>query len=74
MKPNPVIHRNLIIRSQIEYSMATQAVSVRCMLETPATGQRHGFTDVEALLAALRTELLELQNQIIPPDQEKGQF
>ena len=74
MKANPVIHCNLIIRSQIEYSTTAQAVIVRCILETPATGQRHGFTDVEALLAALRTELLGLQNQIIPPDQEKGQF
>ena len=74
MKPNPVIHCNLIIRSQIEYSTAAQAVIVRCILETPATGQRHGFTDVEALLVVVRAELMGLQNQIIPPEQEKGQF
>lgn len=74
MKPNSVIHCNLIIRSQIEYSTTTQAVIVRYILETPATGQRHGFTDVEALLVALRTELLGLQNQMIPLNQEKGQF
>jgi len=71
MKSNPVVYCNLIVRSQIEYSMATQAVIVRCILETPATGQRHGFTDVEALLAALRVELMTIQNQIVPASQEK---
>lgn len=71
MKSNPVVYCNLIVRSQIEYSTATQAVIVRCILETPATGQRHGFTDVEALLAALRVELMTIQNQIVLASQAK---
>jgi hypothetical protein len=72
MKVNPVIHHTLIIRNQIEYSTTTQTVVMRCLLETPATGQRDGFTDVDALLAALRIQLLEMQNQMIPPEQKKG--
>lgn len=68
MKTNSVIYHNLIIRSQAEYSAATQLVIFRCILETPATGQRHGFTDVDALLTVLRAELMELQTQIIPSD------
>lgn len=71
MKANPVVYCNLIIRSQLEYSATTQAVIVRCMLESPATGQRQGFTDVEALLAALRTELMAMQSQIISLEEEK---
>jgi len=74
MKANSVIYRNLIIRSQAEYSAATQSVILRCVLEAPTTGQRFGFTDLEDLLAALRVELTALQNQIIPPDEEKKQF
>lgn len=68
MKSNSVVNCTLIIRSQAEYSAATQTVVLRCMLEKPATGQRQGFTDVDALLTALRVELIELQTQIIPPD------
>ena len=71
MKVNSVIHCNLIIRSQIEYSTVTQTVSMRCILESPTTGQRSGFTDVDALLTGLRAELLKMQSQIIPPSQEK---
>ena len=71
MKANSVVYCNLIIRSQLEYSAATQAVIVRCMLEMPSTGQRQGFTDVEALLDALRAELTAMQNQIIPTEEEK---
>ena len=71
MKANSVVYCNLIIRSQLEYSAATQAVIVRCMLEMPSTGQRQGFTDVEALLDALRVELTAMQNQIISPGQKK---
>ena len=67
MKVNPVMYNTLIIRSQIEYS-TTQSVILRCVLETPATGQRRGFTDLDALLFALRTELTELQIQITPPE------
>lgn len=70
MNANPVIYCTLIIRSQSEYSVSTQTVITRCIVETPATGQRRGFTDIEALLAALRVELLEMQNKIIPSDQE----
>lgn len=69
MKVNPVLNYTLIIRSQVEYSAATQRAVLRCILETPATGQRRGFSDAEALLTALRAELLELQNQIRPPPQ-----
>ena len=71
MRANSVVYCNLIIRSQLEYSAATQAVIVRCMLEMPSTGQRQGFTDVEALLDALRAELTAMQNQIIPTEEEK---
>jgi hypothetical protein len=72
MKANSTRYRNFIIRSQVEYSAATQAVTFRCILETPSTGQRHGFTDLEALLTTLRAELTAFQNQIIPLDEEKG--
>jgi hypothetical protein len=68
MKSKPVVNCTFIIRSQVEYSAATQAVVLRCMLEKSATGQRRGFTEVEALLAALRAELMELQSQILPQD------
>lgn len=71
MRANSVVYCNLIIRSQLEYSAATQAVIVRCMLEMPSTGQRQGFTEVEALLDALRAELTAMQNQIIPTEEEK---
>ena len=71
MKSNPVMYCTLIIRSQVEYSIVAQAVIVRCMLETPATGHRHGFTDVDALLATLRSELMELHDRMIPQRKEK---
>lgn len=67
MKVNPVLNYTLIIRSQVEYSAATQCAVLRCILETPATGQRRGFSDAEALLTALRAELIELQKQMTPP-------
>lgn len=70
MNSNPVAHRTLIIRSQAEYSAVTQSVSFRCILETPSTGQRQGFTDLEALLTALCTELMGFQKGIIPPNQQ----
>jgi hypothetical protein len=70
MNSNPVANCTLIIRSQVEYSAATQTVVLRCLLEKTATGQRRGFTDVDALLTALRAELIELQSRIIPPDQQ----
>lgn len=71
MKANPIIYCNLIIHSQIEYSMTEQAVILRAVLEMPTIGQRQGFTDMEALLAAIRAELTEIQGQIIPSEQEK---
>jgi hypothetical protein len=70
MKINPVANCTLIIRSQAEYSVATRTVVMRCLLEKAATGQRRGFTEVDALLTALRAELMELQSQMIPPDQQ----
>lgn len=73
MKVNPVLNYTLIIRSQVEYSATTQSAVLRCMLETPATGQRRGFSDVDALLTTLRAELLALQNQLIPAEQEEEQ-
>src|SRR5690606_30043911 len=73
MKVNPVLNYTLIIRSQVEYSATTQRAVLRCMLETPATGQRRGFSDVDALLTTLRAELLALQNQLIPAEQEEEQ-
>jgi hypothetical protein len=70
MKINPVSHCTFIIRSQVEYSTAAQAVILRCLLEIPATGERRGFTDLETLLTVLGTELLEMQSQIIPSGQQ----
>lgn len=72
MNIQPVANCTLIIRSQVEYSATTQTVVLRCLLEKSTTGQRRGFTEVEALLAALRAELMELQHQIVPPDAQKS--
>lgn len=44
----------------------TQTVVLRCLLEKPMTGQRCGFTEVDALLTALRADLMALQGQITP--------
>ena len=74
MKPNPVVYRTLIVRNQIEYSAATQTVITRCVLETPSSGQRQGFTDIEALLAALRDEIRQIQSLIIPLEQKEGEI
>jgi hypothetical protein len=68
MKSHSVANCTLIIRSQVEYSTATQTVVLRCILEKSVSDQRRGFTDVDALLAAVRAELAELQSQIIPSD------
>ena len=62
----------LIVRSESEYSVATHTVVTRCLLETPANGKRRGFTDVEALLAALRAELMAGQEGIIPCELKKA--
>lgn len=63
MKLNSVRHCSFLIRTQVEYSAVTGKVTLRCLLEIPAMGQRRGFTDVETLLASLRAELSELQKQ-----------
>lgn len=68
MTTNPTINCTFIIRSQAEYSPASQTLSVRLMLEMPATGQHRGFVDLEALLTALRIELVETHRQIIPSE------
>lgn len=73
MKVDQVRNCTLIIRSQVEYSAATQRAVLRCILETPATGQRRGFSDMEALLTALRAELLTLQNQLMPAEEEEAE-
>lgn len=72
MKVDQVRNCTLIIRSQAEYSTATQCTVLRCILETPATGQRRGFSDMDDLLTALRAELLTLQNQLMPVKQEEA--
>ena len=70
MGVNSVLNCTHIIRSQVEYSESTGSVILRCVLETPATGERRGFTDVGAMMEALQNELLDIQNQIMPPHQE----
>lgn len=70
MKINPVAYYTLIIRSQAEYSAGTQSVIFRCLLESPSTNQRQGFTDLEALLTALCAELTEFQSRLIPPNEQ----
>ncbi len=72
MTINPVNNCTLIIRSQAEYSPASQTMSVRLILEMPATGQHRGFVNVEDLLKALRIELVETHRQIIPSEQQEG--
>jgi hypothetical protein len=70
MKVNPVVNCTLIIRSQAEYSAATQSVILRCILESPATGRHHGFTDLASLIAAIEAELTEIQKCILPSGDE----
>ncbi len=70
MKTNPVSNCTFIIRCQAEYSAATQTVTLRCILETPTTGQRRSFSDMQALLAALEADLLSMQSRLIVSGQE----
>jgi len=72
MKVNPVTNCTLIIRSQAEYSAATETVILRCILESPVTGQRQGFTDLATLITAIQAELIAMQNHILPPGQGNG--
>jgi hypothetical protein len=39
----------------------------RASLESPHTGQRHGFANLDALLAYLRVEFRDQQNDPMPP-------
>ncbi len=71
-KMNPVGNYSLVIRVQAEYSPATQTVTLRCMLETPATGQHRGFTDLDALLAAIQAHVLALQDDLRRAGPERG--
>ena len=71
MQVNPVANYIFIIRTQAEYSLVAHTVSVRCILEVPSTGERHGFADVEALLAALGAELIAAHATIIPMDEKE---
>jgi hypothetical protein len=72
MSINPTINCTFIIRGQAEYSPAAQILSVRFILEMPATGQHRGFVDVEDLISALRIELAGTYGLIIPPEPEEG--
>ena len=67
---NPVGHYTLVLRVQAEYSIAAQTVTLRCRLETPATGQHRGFTELPALLAAIEADLLAIQNHLRASGQE----
>lgn len=71
MKSNAVDFHNFIIRSQIEYSAAGRTTAVRCILETSATGERRGFTDIDALLACLREEMIAARNHARPIGEEE---
>ncbi|MBP7962929.1 MAG: hypothetical protein KBG20_07160 [Caldilineaceae bacterium] len=70
MKVNSVVNCTHILRTQAEYDGISQAVVLRCILEMPATGERRGFTDIESLLTALRSELMEVHNHTLPLDPE----
>jgi len=72
MHINPVSNTTFIIRCQAEYSAVTRTVIVRCILETPATGQHRSFSDMYTLLAAIQADLIALQNELRPPGQEHG--
>lgn len=72
MKLNSVRNCTFLIRAQVEYCTVTGKVSLRCMLEIPAVGQRRGFTDAETLLASLRSELSKLQEQVEASDLGTG--
>jgi hypothetical protein len=68
---NPVGHCTLVLRVQAEYSIAAETVTLRCRLETPATGQHRGFSDLPALLAAIEADLLAMQQRLLVTDQEQ---
>lgn len=61
----PVSNCTLVLRVQAEYSVAAQATTLRCRLETPATGEHRGFSDLHALLAAIETDLLAMQQLLV---------
>ena len=68
---HPVGHCTLVLRVQAEYNVATQTVALRCRLETPATGQHRGFSDLPALLAAIEADLLAMQQSLLVAGQEQ---
>lgn len=70
MNVTPVRNTTYIVRCQVEYSAATQAVVLRCILENLTTARRCTFTDLEAVLVMLRAELTDLQAQMITLEQE----
>ncbi len=67
---NPVGNYTFIIRCQAEYSAATRTVTLRCILEMPATGQHRSFSDMHALLAAIEADLLSMQSRLLLSEQE----
>ena len=71
MSNTPLINGIFIIRTQAEYSPITKIVSVRTILEMPMTGQQIMCVDVETLLSALKTEISEAHQQIIPKQKEE---
>ena len=68
---HPVGHSTLVLQVQAEYNAATQTVVLRCRLETPATGQHRGFSDLPALLTAIEADLLALQQRLLVAEQEQ---
>ena len=66
-----LINGFFIVRTQAEYSPVTKMVSVRAILEIPMTGQQIMCVDDETLLSALKTEISEAHQQIIPKQKEE---
>jgi hypothetical protein len=70
MSDTPLINGIFIIRTQAEYSPVTKMVSLRAILEMPMSGQQIMCVDVETLLSALKAEISETHQQIIPKQKE----
>jgi hypothetical protein len=58
-------NQSIIVRVQAEYRAASQAMSVRYLLEIPSSGEHRGFADVEDLISALRIELRKSSEPIV---------
>lgn len=65
MYVNLVSNCTHIIRNQVEYNEGTQEMTLHSILEIPATGERLGFTTIDALMDALHTEFTNMQTQIV---------